>query len=395
VSTFTDPANRRSAFRFIVCLGIVSLFADMTYEGAYSIIGPFLKELNATAAALGFVSGMGEMIGASMRYFTGRLADRTRAYWTLTIAGYVLNLIAIPALAFVGTWQAAAIFVATERLGKAMRGPARDVLLSEATEVVGHGSGFGLHAAMDQTGAVIGPLFVAYSVSRAHGYSRAFLALAIPAVLALLALFAARAARRVPATPPKTKPSQALPPVFWTYTLAAGLLACGYVDFTLLAYHFQKTGEFSDAWIPILYSVAMGVNGLTAFLYGRLFDRIGIVVLAVGTLISLLALPFGFLGGVTGGVVAVVCWAAGLGCQDASLRSSIAQVVSMNKRGTAFGSFNLVFGVLWFAGSWTMGALYDHSLVAVVTFGVAFQLVAAAMFFALRRPLAVAAAAAA
>ena len=386
--------DRKSALRFIICLGIVSLFADMTYEGAYSGIGPFLTDLGVSAAAVGLISGFGEMVAASLRYFTGKLADRTQSYWTLTIIGYAFNLIAIPGLAFVTTWQMAAVLVIVERTGKAMRGPARDVLLSEATAVVGHGSGFGIHAAMDQTGAVIGPLFVAWVVARTHHFGPAFLQLGGPAVLALLSLLLARHFRPNKGTPPKPKPSQPLSRVYWIYVLAAGVLATGFLDFTLLGYHFERTQLYSKEVIPLLYSGGMGVVGLTALICGRLFDRHGIVVLAFGIVVTMLALPLGFLGGPIAGAIAVACWAAGLGVQDATLRSGIAQVVSMNKRGSAFGAFNGVFGVMWFIGSAIMGLLYDHSLVALVAFGLIFQIASAVMFFALRKPLAEAVAAA-
>src|SRR6202012_2661114 len=169
-SATISKEQRAWAIRFILCLGVVSLFADATYEGAYSIIGPFLKDLGATATQVGIIAGLGEMVAASLRYFSGRFADRTRSYWPITIFGYVLNLLVVPGLAFAGSWQAAALLVVAERTGKSLRGPARDILLSEATEVVGHGSGFGIHAAMDQTGAVLGPLFVAASVARTHHF---------------------------------------------------------------------------------------------------------------------------------------------------------------------------------------------------------------------------------
>ena len=181
--------------------------------------------------------------------------------------------------------------------------------------------------------------------------------------------------------------------MFWTYIAAAGLLACGFIDFPVLGAHFERTRLFAPAVIPLLYSVAMAVNGVTAGVFGRLFDRYGIVVLALGIGLSMIALPLGFLGGSTGAVLAVVCWASGLGVQDASLRSGIAQVVSMNKRGSAFGTFNAVYGVMWFAGSAIMGLLYARSVVALVAFGVAAQLASAIMFVGLRRPLAAAAAA--
>ena len=379
--------QRAAAFRFIIALGFVSLFADMTYEGAHSIIGPLLKDLGATATQVGFIAGLGEMIAASLRFFSGKLADRTRAYWTITTLGYFLNLVVVPGLAFAGNWQAAALLVVAERTGKSLRGPARDVLLSEATEVVGHGSGFGIHAAMDQTGAVLGPLLVAASVARTHHFGPAFLWLAFPAVGAFVALLFARAARSSKGTPPPPQKEQKFPTVFWFYVVAAGVLALGFVDFPLLAYHFQKNALTKPEVVPLLYAGAMGVNGLAALVLGRLFDRYGIQILAFGTLVSLLALPFGFLGGETGVFVSVACWAIGLGAQDATLRAGISQVISMNKRGTAFGAFNGVYGVMWFLGSVTMGLLYDHSLVALVVFGIAAQLVAASLFFWLSRPL--------
>jgi len=376
--------------RFIVCLGFVSLFADMTYEGAHSAVGPLLQQLGASAAVVGIVAGFGEMVAASLRFFSGKIADRTRAYWTLTFAGYAINLVVVPALALAGSWQAAALLVIAERTGKSLRGPARDVLLSEATEVVGHGWGFGIHAAMDQTGAVIGPLLVAASVARSHKFGPAFLWLAIPAALTLVALSLARLARPVGGTPPPARAPQQLPHVFHTYVIGAGLVAVGFIDFPLLAYHFQKTALFPAADIPLLYAGAMAVNGITALVYGRLFDRFGVVVLALGLLVSLLALPLGLLFGPGAAIAAVACWAAGLGVQDATLRSGIAQVVSMNKRGNAFGIFNGVYGVMWFVGSAVMGLLYDHALVALVVFGVAFQLAASLVFFRLRSRLAVA-----
>ncbi len=389
------PQQRTLAMRFIVCFGFVSLFADMTYEGAHSIIGPYLKDLGASAAQVGLIAGLGEMVAASLRLFSGRIADRTRSYWLITTLGYALNLLVVPTLALAGNWQAAAILIVVERTGKSLRGPARDVLLSEATEVVGHGWGYGVHAAFDQAGAVLGPLLMAVMVARStNHFGPAFWWLAPPALGAFIALIVARrfeigqpSARRAPAAP------QSIPKIFWTYVAAGGLLACGFIDFPLLAYHLQKTSLAAPATIPLLYAGAMGVNGLTALIFGRLYDRYGIGVLAFGILVSLLALPLGFLGGTVGVVAGVACWATGLGAQDATLRSGIAQVVSMNKRGSAFGSFNAVYGVMWFLGSVVMGLLYDRSVLALVAFGMSMQFVAAAMFFWLRRPLALAVAA--
>ena len=385
--------DRRGAIRFIICLGAVSLFADMTYEGAYSILGPYLKELGATAAQVGLIAGAGEMLAASLRYFSGRLADRTKAYWTIALLGYGLNLLVVPALAFAATWQAAALLVVIERTGKALRGPARDVLLSAQTHKVGHGWGFGLHAAMDQTGAVAGPLLMVATVARLHHFAPAFLRLAVPAALAFVAMVAARLVEPREDKRIKPAPVQPLARVFWLYILASGILAMGFADFPMLSFHFQNVKLAEPEMIPLLYAGAMAVVGGTALLCGKLFDRYGIIVLVVGTLVSVLSLPLGFLGGPTAIVFGVSCWAVGIGAQDATLRAGIAQVVSMHKRGSAFGAFNGVFGVMWFVGSVVMGQLYSVSLVALVTFGVVAQLVAAGMFFWLRQPLAAAASA--
>ena len=386
--------KRKSAIRFIIAMGIVSLFADMTYEGAHSIIGPFLKDLGATATQVGIIAGLGEMIAAGLRVLSGRLADRTRAYWGLTTLGYFLNLVVVPGLAFAGSWKAAALFVVAERTGKGLRGPAKDVLLSDATKVVGHGWGFGLHTAMDQTGAVLGPLLIAGIVAREEHFGPAFLWLALPALFAFAALIVARTMRPgLTSPPPQTTPtSQHLPNVFWLYVAAAGLLAGGFVDFPLLAYHFQKTAIARPAAIPLYYAGAMAVNGLAALIFGRLFDRFGMRILALGIVVSLLALPLGFLGGSALAIAAVGCWAVGLGAQQATLRAGIAQLIPIEKRGNAYGVFNAVYGVLWFLGSVTMGVLYDYSLVMLVVFGIILQLGSAVMFFWLQRPLSAAAA---
>ena len=383
-----SPADRKSAIRFILCMGLVSLFADMTYEGAHGTIGPLMTNLGASVTAVAIIAGLGEMVAAGLRFFTGRLADRTRAYWTLAIAGYVINLLAIPLLAFVATWQQAAVLITIERTGKAIRGPARDLLLSEATGKVGHGFGFGVHTVMDQTGACAGPLLMAVIAARTGHLSTAFAWLAVPAALALLSIILARAVRPVRVEPPVQKDPPPMPDVFWPYITAAGLLAFGFVDFPVLGAHFEKNHIFASATIPLLYSLAMAMTGLTAFIFGRLFDRYGIAVLSYGIVISMLALPFGFLGGATGAIIAVLCWATGLGVQDATLRAGIAQVISMNKRGTAFGTFNGVYGVSWFLGSAIIGVLYGYSIAAVVAFGVVAQLAAAVMFFRLRKSLA-------
>ena len=205
-----------------------------------------------------------------------------------------------------------------------------------------------------------------------------------------MALLLARAVNPVQEVEAKTPGPQILPDVFWTYIAAAGMLALGFVDFPLLAYRFRDAQLSSEAAIPLLYSGAMAVNGLTAMVFGRLFDRFGILVLVGGFSCRCWRCRSGSSGAATAMVVSVACWATGLGVQDACLRAGIAQVVSMNKRGTAFGTFNGVYGVMWFLGSGAMGWLYSRSVVGLVVFGVTAQVLAAMMFFGLRGRLAAA-----
>lgn len=90
------PVSRQSAVRFIIALGTISLFADVTYEGARGVNGPFLATLGASAAVVGIASGAGELAGYLLRLAGGVAVDRTRAYWPLTIIGYIINLLAVP-----------------------------------------------------------------------------------------------------------------------------------------------------------------------------------------------------------------------------------------------------------------------------------------------------------
>lgn len=156
-----NNSTKPTALKFIVLLGVVSLFADATYEGARSINGPYLALLGASATTVGFVAGLGELIGYSLRLVSGYMSDRIGRYWAITLFGYTLNMLAVPALALAGRWEIAAMLMIAERIGKAIRTPARDAMLSHATREIGRGKGFGLHEALDQIGAVLGPLTVA------------------------------------------------------------------------------------------------------------------------------------------------------------------------------------------------------------------------------------------
>jgi hypothetical protein len=238
---------RRNALRFIVLLGIVSLFADMTYESARSITGPYLALLGVSATVVGFVSGFGELTGYALRLVSGYISDRTGRYWPVTIFGYVLNLFAVPALALTGRWELAVVLIVAERMGKAIRSPARDAMLSHASSQTGLGWGFGLHEALDQTGAITGPLILSAILAHDYGYREAFGILVVPAILSISVLLAARYLFPRPRDfdlASETVGAAGLLPVFWVYMAAIAFIAAGYADYALIAFHFDKSGDW-------------------------------------------------------------------------------------------------------------------------------------------------------
>ncbi|MER3421733.1 MAG: MFS transporter, partial [Chloroflexota bacterium] len=344
--------TRATAVRFVLLLGLVSLLADMTYEGARGITGPYLAVLGASATAVGIVAGLGELLG--LRLASGYLADRTGRYWASTIAGYALNLLAVPLLALAGRWELAALLMLLERTGKALRTPARDAMLSRATDYTGHGWGFGLHEAMDQAGALLGPLVVAGIVAWQGGYRAGFAVLLVPALLALAALGLARALYPHPQAAESLTPDlhpQGIPPVFWVYLAGAALVAAGFADFPLIAFHFERVGVVRPDLIPLFYALAMGVAAGAALLCGRAFDRLGLGVLVGATVLAAAFAPLVFLGGGGLALVGVVLWGVGLGAHESVMRAAVAPLVASERRGTAYGLFNTGYGLAWFAGS--------------------------------------------
>lgn len=373
---------------FVVLLGIVSLFADMTYEGGRSILGPFLEHLGATATVVGIAAGFGELLGYGLRFLSGYVTDRTGRYWAITITGYVVNLLAVPALALAGRWEVAILLMMLERTGKAIRNPARDAMLSHATHEMGRGWGFGLHEAMDQTGALIGPLVVAFVLHRTGQYSLAFSWLLAPALASIVILLLARSLYPRPheleVTVPELAPRHA-PVGFWWYAAGGAAIAAGYADFTLIAYHFAKHHVVPAALIPVLYAVAMGSAAVSAVLFGRFFDRFGLRAVFVGTLFGIGFAPLAFLGGTRLAVIGVVLWGIGMGVQESAMRAAVAGLVPPHRRAAAYGTFDSVFGVLWFVGSALMGILYDRSIMALVVFSVLAQAVSLPLFVRSRR----------
>jgi len=381
-------SSRSAALRVVVLFGIVSLFADMVYEGGRSITGPYLALLGASGAVVGIVAGGGELLGYALRLVSGRLADATRLYWPLTIAGYVVQMLAIPALALVGSWQAAAVLIVLERIGKATRNPPRDAMLAGASTEIGRGWAFGLHEALDQIGALVGPLLAAGVLALKGTYGLAFAILAIPAAITLATVVLARVTYPDPGGVSARKAdvrTEGLSNAFWLYIVGAGLVGAGFADFSLMAFHFEKAGTVANELVPVFYAVAMGTSGLGSLLFGRMFDRRGIVVLVPLTAVTALFAPLALLGNGTAAFFGTILWGVGLGVHESVMAAAVAQIVPAGRVASAYGLFNLGFGIAWFAGSAVMGVLYDISIPALVVFSIVVELAAIPIFLRLRR----------
>jgi MFS family permease len=359
---------KTGALRFVVLVGVMSFFADFTYEGSRGILGPYLALLGASGTIVGVITGLGELAGYGLRLVSGRLADRTRQFWPITIFGYIIQMGAVPALALAHSWPAAAVLLILERVGKATRNPPRDVMLSHAgAQLGGIGWTFGLHEALDQFGALGGPLVVSIILAKHGDYRTAFAVLLLPALIMLSLLAVARLLYPRPEdmeteTHPPKQTMRKLPGRFWIYLTGAAFVAAGFADFPLIAYHFQKVGTLSGSWVPIAYAIAMGVSGTGSLVFGRLFDRFGIGVLIPLTLVSALFAPLVFLGGFWLALAGAAVWGLGMGVHESIMPAAVAPMVSRDRRASAYGLFTGFYGLFWFLGSALIGILYDISV---------------------------------
>jgi MFS family permease len=381
--------ERASARSFVLLLGVVSLLGDMTYEGGWSIVGPYMATLGASAAVVGIASGFGELIGYVVRLASGVTVDRTRGYWPIAIFGYVVNMLAVPALALAGSWPVATALVVAERFGKGVRVPPRDAMLASAASRLGAGWAFGVHEAMDQTGALLGPLAVALILFIGGTYQVAFAALAVPAFASLAVLSVAR--RRFP-HPERTGEEQRGAVTdrrgFILYTIFASLTVAGFAHFSLISYHITVQRLLSEPLVPLFFAIATGVSAVAALLAGLAFDRVGLASVLFVPVVTAIT-PFLVFGSSPLALGAgLVLWGIVLGAQESTVRAAVAHLVAPGSRATAYGIFNTAYGVAWFIGSAALGIAYDRSIPAVIAISVGTQvlaLAAAIPVFASRR----------
>ncbi|QJS14695.1 MFS transporter [Streptomyces argyrophyllae] len=377
-------------WRFIVWFGVVSLLADFVYEGARSVTGPLLASLGASSLVVGVVTGAGEAAALGLRLVSGPLADRTRRFWGLSIGGYALTVLSVPPLGVAGVLWVACALVIAERVGKAVRSPAKDTLLSHATAATGRGRGFAVHEAMDQVGALIGPLTVAGVLALSgDAYGPALGVLAVPGAAVLVLLFRLRA--RVPdpeayerqatalpgdSAPDGPPPPRRLPAAFWTYAAFTAVTTAGFTTFGVLSYHLVQQHLMTTAWVPVLYAAAMAVDAVAALATGWLYDRTGPRVLAVLPVLAAAVPALAFTHSVAPAVAGALVWGAATGIQESTLRATVADLVPSPRRATAYGVFAGVVGGATLAGGALTGALYGYSVPLLITVVTAIQAVA-------------------
>lgn len=384
-------SQKTGALRFIVLMGVVSLFGDIVYEGARGVIGPYLALLGASASVVGLVGGLGEFIGYALRLFSGFMADRTKAYWLFTFIGYGL-LVSIPLLSFAQSWQIAVLLILLERAGKAFRSPARDTILSYATKEVGRGFGFGLHEALDQIGAIVGPLIFSAILFAGGNYRSGFSVLWIPAMMVPVVLCIAR--NRLPhpekleiAHESGSKNNTLFSKTFVLYSLFTFFAVAGFANFPLIAYHLKMKTIVGDAQIPALFALAMGVDALTALIIGKTYDRMGLKILIIVPLLSFFIPLLAFSDMLVGVIIGTILWGIVLGIHETIMRAAVADLTDINRRGSAYGIFNTLYGLSWLLGGTLMGMLYEHSVYTLMLLAALFEVVSIPLFLMLAKSL--------
>src|SRR5438876_5670496 len=376
---------KSAALRFVIIIGVANFFADFTYEGARGIVGPFLGSLGASAAIIGFVAGLGELMGYGLRSVSGYFADKSHRHWAFAFLGYAVNMLAVPALALAGRWPVAASLVVAERVGRGIRKPTVEAMLSYAGKSIGAGWVFGLNEALDQAGATVGPLLMALILYLNGGFRTGFGVLLIPALICLAILVMARLLHPRPHELEEgaehTLVTTSLTRGYWIYLAAGSLIAAGFADFALIGFHFQKANTVPTNVIPVFYAIAMASSAVASIPLGRLFDRFGPNISLLAFLISAAAAPFVFLGSFAFALIGMIFLGIGMSAQGSLFQAMLTGVIPPQKRSTAFGLFDTGYGIAWFVGSAVMGLLYDKSILAVAIFSVSLQLAALPVFF--------------
>jgi len=374
--------NNISPLRLVIILGLVSLFADIVYEGARSITGPFLLILGASASLTGLITGLGEFIGYALRLFTGYLADKTNKHWSFIIIGYIITLFSVPLLAFANL-NIASLLIITERLGKAIRTPSRDSIIADASKTIGIGKGFGIHEALDQVGAITGPLLIALIIYY-NDINHAFLLMFIPSLITLFVLLGSKAYQyRLSSNVSITDKINSL---FWVYIIFIGLTMIGFINFQLISYHIKLNSLFIDAHIPLLFALAMAIDALSALLLGFMFDKKGFSILILIPLLTLPILPLVLSNIQYLIILGIIIWGFVMGLHESVGKAVIGRIIG-SRMAFGYGILNAIYGISWFVGSLIMGLIYELSLGYLIIFSLIIEIISIIIFINIWRKL--------
>ena len=398
--------NVNFAVRAIIIFGIISLLGDMVYESARGANSQYFELIGISAAKVGLVFGIGEFLGYFLRLISGVISDKSKKPWTFMFIGYGM-LFFVPLMGFTKNWNVLFVLILMERIGKAIRNPSKDTVLSAISEnQVGVGFAFGLQEALDQVGAFLGPLiftavFYFTGKNTLAEYSLGYKFLFIPFVLLMLFLYYSyrviSKGNLLGEEYGREFKSEKLKPIFWMYMAFTFFATLGFLNFSTLGYHMKSQNILTDGKITLIYSVAMIVDALTALIVGRLYDKLkeksgkkdgGILVLGAIPVVTLLLPFFGLTKSKSLIIVSMLIFGIIMGTHETIMRSAIADITPFDKRGTGYGVFNTGYGLALFLGATIMGYLYDKNLNTVILIMTAVcEIIAAIIFIKMKREI--------
>lgn len=383
-------SEKRTAYAAVLVLGLVSLLGDIVYEGSRGVIPDYLRHLGASALIVGTVIGLGELISYASRPVSGIIADKFRGYWPLVFLGYGL-IAALPLMAIAelwGGWLLAALLVIVERLGKGVRTPARDTIISFVSRSIGAGKAFGLHELLDQIGAVLGPLVLAVMLGAGYGYYLTFLALFIPYLALMTSLFLAKKSLESYTRHPSESESagrgskrEVLNRETIMYIIAITLNTTGLLPASLILYQasvIAGKGYLGPWFVPILYALIQLIDAPLALVSGLIYDKVGLKMLTAPFIASILVAPLAVMGDFIPLLASALIFGFVLGTKESVYRAAITGLSPSNLRATAYGVMNTATG----AASLLAGAVYGYlidmraSPLLVLVFSLTLQLVA-------------------
>ena len=398
--------NVNFAVRAIIIFGIISLLGDMVYESARGANSQYFELIGISAAKVGLVFGIGEFLGYFLRLISGVISDKSKKPWAFMFIGYGM-LFFVPLMGFTKNWNVLFVLILMERIGKAIRNPSKDTVLSAISEnQVGVGFAFGLQEALDQVGAFLGPLiftavFYFTDKNTLAEYSLGYKLLFIPFVLLMLFLYYSyrviSKGNLLGEEYGREFKSEKLKPIFWMYMAFTFFATLGFLNFSTLGYHMKSQNILTDGKITLIYSVAMIVDALTALIVGRLYDKLkeksgkkdgGILVLGAIPVVTLLLPFFGLTMSKSLIIVSMIIFGIIMGTHETIMRSAIADITPFDKRGTGYGVFNTGYGLALFLGATITGYLYDKNLNSVILImTVVCEIIAAIIFIKMKREI--------